>query len=212
MSGSHIGRTALLARFGIIAVLAAALLLSVARQASAGQNPGAGTQVSPEFILQGQVVAVEDGDTLTLRGHSGARFYIRLSDIDAPEIYHPAGHGHGPRPGQPFGEQAGDLLRRLALNHEAEARCFEIDYGTGRPVCHVLVEGKPLHRALLEAGLAWAEKNPRWRRDPQTAGEETAAKASHRGLWAAPRPVAPWDWRAQCWGNKPGPATGCRAS
>ncbi|CAN0470054.1 unnamed protein product, partial [Phaeothamnion confervicola] len=58
-------------------------------------NLGSGALAAPDvrtakvnFSIAGTILAVEDGDTLTLRGAGGGRFHIRLSDLDAPEVEH----------------------------------------------------------------------------------------------------------------------------
>ncbi len=50
------------------------------------------------------MVALADGDTLTLRLPDGQRVTVRLRDIDAPEIC------------QPWGPEAKAALSELALN------------------------------------------------------------------------------------------------
>ena len=57
-------------------------------------------QISPAaeaWKLDGKVIHVEDGDTLTIMLDDHSKYSIRLTDIDAPET------SHGPRKlGQPF--------------------------------------------------------------------------------------------------------------
>jgi micrococcal nuclease len=52
--------------------------------------------------LVAQVDRVSDGDTVTAVSSEGTKLRIRLLGIDAPEI------PHGPKPGQPYGEEARD--------------------------------------------------------------------------------------------------------
>jgi micrococcal nuclease len=149
-----------------------------------------------DLQLRGTVVAVEDGDTLTLRGQGDrpARWRIRLSDIDAPETR------HGPeRPGQPLAAAATEALRTMALGRQVTADCFEVDR-YGRLVCHIhLPDGRLAHRALLQAGLAWPAERAAWQRDDHTAPMAQAAAQAGLGLWADPGSRPPWIWRRQCW-------------
>lgn len=165
------------------------LLITILAGCAQAETPPAG-----EYRLSGQVIAVEDGDTLTIRGERhGKRHRIRLSDIDAPEI------GHSGRPGQPFGQAAADTLRGMALGRPATAQCFEAD-GYGRHVCHVYVGAAQLNAAMLQLGMAVTAERAAWIRNLAAAAIEAEARAAGRGLWAAPDPVSPWAWRRGCWG------------
>jgi endonuclease YncB( thermonuclease family) len=169
-------------------VLAACLLLT----ACSTQEPA---QWRGDLQLKGRVVDVEDGDTLTLHGTvSGARWRIRLSDIDSPETAHGVD-----RPGQARGREAGALLSRLALEKTVTADCFEGDR-YGRLVCHIhLPDGRLAHRELLAAGLAWPAERKVWMRDPESPGLAETARSARRGLWADTGAIPPWQWRRQCW-------------
>jgi len=131
--------------------------------------------------LSGEVVRVADGDTLTIRSASGRRLKIRLYGIDAPEADQP----HGPEAERALaGAVAGRRVR-------VEAREWD-DYG--RIVGVVYAGERNVNLAMVCEGEAW------WYR--HYAGGERAmrdceeqARAARRGLWQAPDPVAPWDWR-----------------
>lgn len=152
--------------------------------------------------LVGQVIRVDDGDTLELLDASRRRWTIRLSDVDAPERAHGAR-----RPGQPYAARATQHVKAIALQQQASARCFDVDLrererGTPRPrfVCQVKVGGADLAASLLDAGLAMAyRQNVRFIRDPQTLAREAAARSARRGLWNQSEPVPPWVWRQVCW-------------
>jgi endonuclease YncB( thermonuclease family) len=103
-----------------------------------------GSRVHAETIV-GTVVAVADGDTLTLDSQ-GHRHTVRLNGIDAPERGHPEG--------QPFGTKARDELRALALHQVATLDTAKQDR-YGREVGTVEVAGKDLGLALLQSGHAW---------------------------------------------------------
>ena len=137
--------------------------------------------------IEGRVVGVHDGDTITLLDAERRRHKIRLDGIDAPEL------------GQPFGRASKQRLAGLVFNREAVAECSKVDR-FGRQVCRVLVGGADAGLEQVRAGLAWlfrrySKKLPPDRRQ-QYADMEAQAKGERRGLWADAEPVAPWDWRA----------------
>jgi endonuclease YncB( thermonuclease family) len=154
----------------------AALLLATA--ATAQQRPA-----KPAKGQQGQVVAVTDGDTLTLRLPDGKPVTVRLRDIDAPEIC------------QPWGTESKAALSELALNKLAILTPVARD-SYGRVVGRITVEDLDVGRRLVEEGHAWSTRG-RNDRGPLVK-QERMAKALSRGLHAQiPRAVPPWDWRRE---------------
>jgi endonuclease YncB( thermonuclease family) len=134
----------------------------------------------------GKVVAIADGDTLTLLVDK-TQHRIRIDGIDAPERT------------QPYSQKAGRALAVLAAGKQATATCSKTDR-YGRQVCRVIVEGKDVALEQLHAGLAWffrryADELPPVRR-AQYEAAEAEAKAAVRGLWRDPNPQPPWDFRA----------------
>lgn len=147
------------------------------------------------YALQGRVVAVSDGDTLTLLAGRD-RHRVRLASIDAPET----GHGRQ-RPGQPFAQAARKALADLVAGKTLTLRCFERDR-YARDVCDVpLPDGRTASRVMVENGLAWANRQGggKYLRDAAMAGLERQARDRRLGLWRQPGAIAPWDWRWQCW-------------
>ena len=65
--------------------------------------------------LEGRIVGVTDGDTITLLDVDNCQHKIRLDGIDAPES------------GQPFGRASKQHLAELLANREAVAECSKID-------------------------------------------------------------------------------------
>src|SRR5680860_483078 len=78
--------------------------------------------------LSGRVVAIADGDTLTLLDASNTQHKIRLSGIDAPES------------GQPYGSVSGDNLGKLVFGQHVAVDWNKLDR-YGRIVGKVLVSG-----------------------------------------------------------------------
>jgi endonuclease YncB( thermonuclease family) len=145
----------------------------------------AGTHAGTQQI-EGRIVGVTDGDTITLLDADKRQHKIRLDGIDAPER------------GQPFGRASKQHLAGLAFNQEAVAECHKTDR-YGREVSRVLVAGADAGLEQIRAGMAWyfrryANELPSDRR-LQYADEEVQAKDARRGLWADAEPIPPWDWR-----------------
>ncbi len=136
--------------------------------------------------IVGRVVSVADGDTLTLLDTKRTQHKIRLAFIDAPEK------------GQPHGRRSRQNLSEHAFGKDARAHCYKTDRYE-RLICTVLVDGKDVGLAQLEAGLAWwyrkyaREQLPRQRVIYESA--EDRAAADRIGLWADKDPVPPWRWR-----------------
>ena len=137
-------------------------------------------------VLTGRIVAVTDGDTLTLLDRSFVQHKIRLSGIDAPEKK------------QAFGQRAKAKLSANAYGLPAEADCRKTDR-YGRDICVVRVNSRDVGLEQIRAGMAWWYRQ--YARD-QTSQEqkdyedvEEQAKSAKRGLWTDKEPIPPWEWR-----------------
>jgi endonuclease YncB( thermonuclease family) len=132
--------------------------------------------------LTGKVVAVADGDTLTVLDDDKVQHKVRLHGIDAPERK------------QAFGTKARERLAELT--HGKSARVLPVDRDRyGRTVARIEVEGQDVNRQMIADGLAW--HYTRYSKDAAMAGAERDARAARRGLWADAAPVPPWEWRAE---------------
>lgn len=136
----------------------------------------------------GKVVAVADGDTVTvLRGTEQIK--VRFDGIDAPERK------------QPFGTRARQFVADACFGETVTVREKGEDrYGRMIAVIE-MPDGKSLNLQCVEAGFAW------WYRkyapdSRQLADAEALARQESKGLWADPSPIPPWDWRS---GNTGGP-------
>jgi len=126
--------------------------------------------------LSGVVTRVADGDTLDLESGGLVRT-IRLDGIDAPEA------------DQPYCRQARLQLRLLALSRSVKARITDYDRH-GRTVARVSVGATDLSEEMVRSGLAWHYAS--YSADQRLADLERQARRQRRGLWADPKPVAPW--------------------
>ncbi len=151
----------------------AALLLSLALPVAAA-------------TLEGRVVGVSDGDTITILDHQNVQHRIRLSAIDAPEK------------AQPFGNISKEHLSKWVYNGSVLVEWNKRDR-YGRIVGQVLIDGHDVGLEQVRAGMAW------WYRDysKEQALEnqelygrtEQAAKEVKLGLWRDAAPIPPWKWR-----------------
>jgi endonuclease YncB( thermonuclease family) len=147
---------------------------------------------APAGALEGKVVRIHDGDTLTvLVGKERVR--VRLACIDAPE--------HG----QPFASRARQALADLAHLRRVTVEVVDRD-DYGRTVGRVKVGGTDVNLALVRAGMAWhyAYHCPDAR---DLAQAQREAREARRGLWADPHPVEPSRWRRT---QKKSPGSGVR--
>lgn len=136
--------------------------------------------------LEGHVVGVSDGDTITLLDAAKQQHKIRLSGIDAPESH------------QAFGQKSKANLSAIVFNRQVVAQCSKTDKYR-REICKVLVGGVDINLEQVKAGMAWwyrhyaNEQPPRDREEYEAA--EFNAKIRRLGLWADKNPTPPWDWR-----------------
>ena len=151
-----------------------------------------------EFVLEGKVTHVADGDTINLEVN-GMRERVRLANIDSPET-----QGRADRPGQPYADQAQQALKGMVLNQHLRLQCFEQDH-YGRNICNVpLGNGKTANQLMVEQGWAWAYTGSggRYLRDKSLKEVQKKAQQQKVGLWQSKNPIAPWVWRVQCWQQK----------
>ena len=128
-------------------------------------------------------VGVHDGDSMTLvlempEGKRQAK--IRLDAIDAPEL------------GQPFSSKSKQHLSSLVFGKECSVESLGGDK-YGRTIGRVVVDGKDVNAAMLEAGMAWHFAKYDSRRE--MARKHELAKDKGVGLWSGKRPIPPWEWR-----------------
>ena len=128
----------------------------------------------------GKVVAVADGDTLTILV-DGRQVELHLAEIDAPELK------------QPFGQQSRQSLTDLCLDKDAVVR----ETGrkrNGRAIGRVACSGTDASAEQVSRGMAWVYQRYAKSTSPLYFLED-AAQRSHEGLWADKSPVRPWLWR-----------------
>lgn len=136
--------------------------------------------------IEGRVIGISDGDTITLLDGNNQQHKIRLSGIDAPEFR------------QSFGQASKRNLSKMVFEREVVAVCGKTDKYR-RLVCKVMIHGEDANIEQVKAGMAWwyrkyAREQSLSDQDNYAAAEELARSAS-KGLWNDPNPIAPWEWR-----------------
>ncbi|MFM7319591.1 MAG: thermonuclease family protein [bacterium] len=130
----------------------------------------------------GKVVAIADGDTLTVRTSDSETVKVRLIHIDAPER------------GQAYGNQSRQRLGEMVFGKQVELIGTEKDR-YGRLLAVVKADGLEVNLEMVKAGLAWAYLE--YRPPGNYISTEQKARAGRVGLWSDRQPMAPWDYRKQ---------------
>ena len=76
---------------------------------------------------------------------------------------------------------------------------FQVRRATGadlRTVAELFIDGRNVGAEMISLGWAWYEpKFPN--ADHSFPVREAEARTAHRGLWADPAPIPPWQWRLE---------------
>ena len=136
--------------------------------------------------IDGLVVGVSDGDTITVLDQQKNTFKIRLQGIDAPEKK------------QAFGEKSKQSLHDLV--HSKQVRIeYDKEDKYGRIVGKVTVDDVDICLQQLVLGMAWHYKkyqNEQSVSDRALYSEtELKSKSLKIGLWTDDTPMPPWEFR-----------------
>ncbi len=141
--------------------------------------------------IEGRVVGVSDGDSITLLTPGNRQLKVRLDGIDAPED------------GQEFSAVSKRTLSSWIAGKTVTLKVSGTDRYQ-RTLGTILLEDQNVNLLMVRAGMAWHFKN--YSDDQALDAAEKAARAEQLGLWSGFRPIAPWDYRALK--NKPQEASG----
>jgi endonuclease YncB( thermonuclease family) len=133
------------------------------------------------YDWSGRVVAVHDGDTLTIL-HLGRKVNVRLNEIDAPEL------------DQPYGQQAKRSLSSLCYGRYADVQPAARDK-YDRQLAHVKCSGIDANAEQLRRGMAWFYTE--YSQSESLKALEAGARTQRLGLWTDTRPEPPWAFRHQ---------------
>jgi len=155
--------------------LLAALLLSLALPAAAA-------------TIEGRVVGVTDGDTITVLDHQNVQHRIRVASIDAPERK------------QPYSSRSKEHLSKWIYNRTVVVESTKRDRYK-RIIGQVFLDGHDIGLEQVRAGMAWWYRAYSKEQEPEDQElyekAELAAKERNLGLWRDPNPIPPWEWRRQ---------------
>lgn len=144
---------------------------------AAGIALAVSSSVSADFT--GRVVAVSDGDTITvLRLRKQVK--VRLVEIDAPER------------AQPYGNRSKQALAGLVRGQEVRV----VEQGRDRfqrTLGRVYRGDLDVNAEQVRQGMAWVFR--RYATDASLYSIEAEARERRRGLWRDDAPVPPWEWR-----------------
>lgn len=149
-----------------------------------------GNVIIVESFIEGDVIDVADGDTITVLDAQDEKHTVRLLGIDAPEL---GGKG---RPSQRYGLRARHFLQSLVDGKHVYVRWKGQD-GDGLVLGRVYASfgiNESVNGEMVRAGLAWSrEPHP----NSTLALLERAARRIKLGLWADENPTPPWEWRKE---------------
>ena len=138
-----------------------------------------------------RVIAVADGDTITVLTTTEQQIKIRLYGIDCPESK------------QAFGNRARQATSKAVAGKNVDILPIDEDR-YGRTVALVFADGESLNEILVRDGMAWvytAYCKQEAICEPLKELEKTA-RAQRNGLWADKAPVPPWEWRKESRKNR----------
>lgn len=139
-------------------------------------------------VLQGLVVGVSDGDSLTLLDAEKRQHKIRLQGIDAPEMK------------QAYGQKSKESLSKLVYKKTVQVHWSKKDR-FGRTVGQVMIGDIDVCLEQVRRGMAWHYKDYQ---DEQSIEDrllydsaETQARERRSGLWQDPAPMEPSAFRRE---------------
>jgi endonuclease YncB( thermonuclease family) len=163
--------------FGVVIVACLISLAGTTRHSSGDREPAERRET-----VVGRVVSVADGDTLTVLDSQDRQHRIRLYGIDAPEK------------AQPFGSQAKKSLSGKVFGATVRVDVVDVDR-YGRQVGRVYFGNRLINLEQVREGYAW--RYTQFDRHHEFDRAEAEARRSRRGLWSAPHPIPPWEFRRE---------------
>ena len=133
--------------------------------------------------LQGKVIHVADGDTITILTPQKKQVKIRLAAIDCPES------------GQAYGKKAKKFTSSMVYGKHVKVKPITKDR-YGRTVAMVLVNSSNLSKQIIANGYGWVfRKYCKWRFCDDWLRLEEKVRDRGIGLWRDRNAIPPWEWR-----------------
>ncbi len=136
--------------------------------------------------IEGLVVGVADGDTITVLDQQKNTYKIRLQGIDAPEKK------------QAFGEKSKQSLHDLVHGKQVRIE-YDKEDKYGRIVGKITLDDLDICLQQLVLGMAWHYK--KYQNEQSVADRvvyndaELKSKSLKLGLWTDDMPMPPWEFR-----------------
>ena len=145
--------------------------------------------IVPRFSLadiRGKVVAIQDGDTLTVLDSQNVQYKVRLSGIDSPEKK------------QAFGQRAKESLSECSFDKQVLIEGGKLDRYK-RLIGKVIVKGQGCNLRQIKLGMAWHYKKYQYDQSvvdrTNYAEQEDIAMKKRIGLWSDQNPIPSWEFR-----------------
>jgi endonuclease YncB( thermonuclease family) len=136
--------------------------------------------------LQGKVISVADGDTITVLEGNNTQHKIRLQGIDAPEKT------------QAFGQKSKQSLSQMVYNKQVRVE-FQKKDKYGRVLGKVVYNETDVCLEQIKLGMAWHYKqyaSAQSKEDRELYAQvELSARSQVAGLWKDKQPIPPWEYR-----------------
>ncbi|MGH9947378.1 MAG: thermonuclease family protein [Pyrinomonadaceae bacterium] len=156
---------------------------------SSNKRPSISTNVVPNEkseLIEGTVVAVDDGDTISILTADQTSYKVRLQAIDAPDDR------------QPYFDKSRKRLSNLLLKTDVKAMVHSKD-SNDMLIATVYQEGRDIGLIQIENGMAWHDKRYLHLQTPSGqksyADAQTKAVKERKGLWDDKNPIPPWVFR-----------------
>ena len=133
----------------------------------------------PHDTVTGKVVAITDGDTLTVLDDARIQHRIRLAGIDAPERK------------QAFGNKARQALGDIVFGRVVRVEVVDVDRYK-REVGRIFLGNRFINMEMVQNGFAW--RYAQYDKGGEFSVAEGDARLHRRGLWAERHPVPPWEF------------------
>jgi endonuclease YncB( thermonuclease family) len=141
---------------------------------------------STNGIIEGQVIDVINGDTITVKSEQESPYSVKLQAIDAPDV------------GQPYFENSRNSLSKLINKKQVRVEVYTM-YGDHSCIGTVYLNGHDVALSLLETGMAWHFKRYAYQQSAESRKSYSEAQSyaleAGLGLWADDRPTPPWVFR-----------------
>ncbi|MGD9628096.1 MAG: thermonuclease family protein [Pyrinomonadaceae bacterium] len=148
-------------------------------------------------LVDGKVIRVENGDTITVQADGQEQYLVKLQAIDAPDL------------GQPYYEESKNSLTKLIRGKEVSV-VVHATGPSGVMIGTVYRNGRDVSLSLLERGLAWHYVRFPYQQTTANlktyAEAQSIASAAGLGIWADASPVPPWVFRGDAITSMPGAA------